>query len=155
MPRQSTIDDIAAELVRLREQKEELDVKVASLEGTLVHFASLPIEEVHKTDGRKVKDTLHKRLTEEGQPMHRTILYEFLKSEGIFVGGDNPVNNMTSHMSHDIRFESEGEGNWGLAEWRRSKQEGDWLNQMAKEYAGREDPGPPPPPDVDAEDLPW
>ena len=69
------------------------------------------------TDSRILRNALYQRLQFEEKPIHRNDLYQHLVNLGIHVNGDNPVNNMTAHMSNDARFESVGEGMWGLYEW--------------------------------------
>ena len=115
MSRASTIKDIKAELSRLEAQKHELDEKVASLQGTLAHFESLPEDKQGKSGPQEIRDTIHDLLIEAKQPLHRTDLYKHLVALGILVNGQNPLGNMTAHMSQDARFTSVGDGKWGLS----------------------------------------
>ena len=53
-------------------------------------------------------------LTSE-RPLHRSVIYERVLRRGIHVGGKSPINNLGAHMSGDLRFKSDGNGNWTLA----------------------------------------
>ena len=117
MSRESTIHDIRVELVKVREQLAGLQEKEKMLEGTLKHFLSLPAEDAQPSNTQALRDELFKHLATVGRPLHRNELFEHLKSVGIHVNGQNPVGNMTAHMSQDARFVSFGEGKWGLAIW--------------------------------------
>ena len=117
MSRTSTIQDIRVELVKIREQVAGLQEKEKMLEGTLQHFLSLPDEDAQPSNTQTLRDELFKHLATVGRPLHRNDLFEHLKSVGIHVNGQNPVGNMTAHMSQDARFLSFGEGKWGLAIW--------------------------------------
>ena len=118
MSRTSTIKDLTSELLRLEAQKRELDESVASLQRTLAHFESLPEDEPGKSSTHVIRDTIHDILTEAKQPLHRSDLYNHLMEQGILVNGQNPLGNMTAHMSQDARFTSVGDGKWGLSPFR-------------------------------------
>jgi hypothetical protein len=49
------------------------------------------------------------------QPVSTKEIHDSLMSRGIFVPGDNPVNNLSAHLSRDDRFVS-----WGREGWTRS-----------------------------------
>ena len=113
----TTVKDISTELERLQEEKEKLDKRVEELKGTLLHFQELMESELPSSSPQTIKDAVRARLAQEGKPMHRKDLYDHLQQLGIRVNGQNPVGNMTAHMSQDDRFESVGDGRWGLRQW--------------------------------------
>ena len=121
----STFKEISNELERLKEQKDELDKRVANLEGTLLYFRELMETEQPSSSPQIIKDNVYNRLTHVGRPVHRKDLFEYLQQLGIKVNGQNPVGNMTAHMSQDDRFESVGDGRWGLLEWTHPSKRGE------------------------------
>ena len=118
MVRPSTLKDIETELARLENQREELETRITHLKGAFEHMKSVLADAPQKTTSVEICEAVHEILSEVGRPVHRAALFRSLKEQGIHVNGQNPVGNMTAHMSHDSRFESVGEGNWGLVEWR-------------------------------------
>ena len=70
-----------------------------------------------RSNVRGLSNALYQRLAKAEQPMHLRTLYDFLANSGFQVVGDNPLNNIWDHMSNDPRFESLGEGTWGLWKW--------------------------------------
>ena len=105
------------EIARLDAQRANLVTTCNYLKGTAKYYAA----SVNLGSTRKLVDVMYRKMSEEGKPLHRTELFEFLQSEGIQVGGVRPINNMTAHMSLDDRFESVGDGRWGLVEWRQDE----------------------------------
>ncbi len=74
----------------------------------------------------------YQKLKDHGQPIHRKQLHRYaIEDMGLFVRGDNPVNNLTAHMSNDARFEStKGDGMWGLTEWRQGDTPKGYANRL-------------------------
>ena len=52
----------------------------------------------------------------EERPLHRRVLLDRVRSRGVYVGGENPMNTFGSYLSQDKRFVSVGKGVWTLAE---------------------------------------
>ena len=52
----------------------------------------------------------------EERSLHRRVLLDRVRSRGIYVGGENPMNTFGSYLSQDKRFVSVGKGVWTLAE---------------------------------------
>ena len=50
------------------------------------------------------------------RPMHRRDIHDRVVEMGVRVRGQDPVNNVTAHMSHDPRFHSVGGGMWDLVD---------------------------------------
>ena len=120
MTREGTIADIASELSSAQDQLENLKKTVQNLAGALAHFQSL---EEENTQRQRTSSDLNHRLfailTGLGRPTHRKDIYTLVQQEkGVHINGNDPINNMTAHMSNDPRFMSFGEGKWGLTAWR-------------------------------------
>ena len=52
----------------------------------------------------------------EERPLHRRDLLDRVRSLGIYVGGENPMNTFGAYLSQDKRFVSVGKGVWTLVE---------------------------------------
>ena len=114
--RESTVEFLKAEVMRLEERKKELDVAISQLKGTLGYITP----QTKKTTSRDMEEVIFQRLSLEGKPMHRKDIFGYLREQNVHIAGENPLNNMAAHMSHDTRFKSFGEGMWGLAGWKRT-----------------------------------
>ena len=66
-------------------------------------------------DGGGLHDAIFAVLSAE-RPLHRRDIYERVLEMGVTVRGENPVNNVSAHMSLDPRFQSLGGGLWDLAQ---------------------------------------
>ena len=109
------VEGIASELKRLESELAALSKNVENLRGALAHFESLA--DTPKTS-QHLNEVAWDVLLAEGQPIHRKELYARLLELGVTIAGQDPVGNMTAHFSHDKRFESLGDGRWGLVAWR-------------------------------------
>ena len=68
-------------------------------------------------DGLTHKDELTNAIEEiltEEQPLHRGTILERVREKGVYVGGKNPVNSLSSYLSIDPRFRAVGRGMWAL-----------------------------------------
>ena len=101
----------------LKKRIASLQSTMAHLEGTLAYYETLP-EELMETERITVQEGAYRILKDEGAPLNRHAIYEALKAMGIPVNGQQPLNNLTAHMSNDARIESLKNGSWGLREWR-------------------------------------
>ena len=119
MNSREVVEYLTEEVARLRQQRQNLQDIETKIQATILHLAAHP-----RTNGsgpatsKNLAEVAYQRLSREGRPMHRKLLYDYLIGAGVSVGGQNPVGNMTAHMSQDARFESVGDGSWGLVEWR-------------------------------------
>ena len=127
MTHASTIKDIGEQVSRLMAQKTELEKKIGGLQEALAHFESLPEEHPPKSNAQGMVDAIHGKLIEAGEPLHRKDIFDFLVRNGFHVNGQQPLGNMTAHMSLDARFESVGEGKWGLVAWNRKPKAMDYV----------------------------
>lgn len=102
-------DEVARELAELEEQ-------VLHLRGVLTYFtdAARQIDEPSQP-AKGVRNEMMAILTEAGQPLHYRELYDRLLARGVVVSGKDPAKNVGAHLSNDSRFESLGNGRWGLA----------------------------------------
>ena len=107
---------VTDELNRLKAELVRMTEIVEHLEGTLAYFDSPSVT------ATKTSPTLNEAacaiLRSIGKPVHRKILYAKLTESGVRIAGQDPVGNMTAHFSHDARFDSFGDGLWGLVEWK-------------------------------------
>ena len=124
MDPQDMIRELATELGRLIEQRDSLNDRIAMFQGVMKVYMEKEQEESRAasdsrqlTEARLLRDALHNYLSLTGRPMNRRELLQYVVDMGIHVNGENPLNNIGAHMSNDARFESLGEGMWGLREW--------------------------------------
>lgn len=101
----------------LKKRISSLQSTMAHLEGTLAYYETLP-EELTETERITVQEGAYRILKESGDPLNRHAIFEALKAMDIPVNGQQPLNNLTAHMSNDARIESLEKGSWGLREWR-------------------------------------
>ena len=114
------VGEIGAELGRLIEQRDELDLTIQALQRTIQHLMANSYEEAGEERGsnaRALNNALYLCLSKAEQPMHLRVLYDFLVNSDLHVASDNPLNSIGAHMSNDPRFEGLGEGVWGLWKW--------------------------------------
>ena len=118
------VGEIGAELGRLIEQRDELDLTIRALQRTIQHLMATNYEGAgeeeageERSNVRGLSNALYQCLAKAEQPMHLRTLYDFLANSDLQVVGDNPLNTIVDHMSNDPRFESLGEGVWGLWKW--------------------------------------
>lgn len=57
---------------------------------------------------------VHAMLTEQ-RPLHRKVIHDRLKEQGIHVGGKDALGNLSAYLSNDSRFKTAGRGEWTLA----------------------------------------
>ena len=50
----------------------------------------------------------------EESPLHRQVIYDRLKDQGIHVGGKDGLGNLSAYLSNDDRFITAGRGEWTL-----------------------------------------
>ena len=131
--RDIVIDSLVDALESLVKQKEELDKNVTGVEAALAYYRSQRATNGHSRTSPNLVDTIYGVLSQHGEAMHRTELYEILIAQGTTIAGERPVGNMTAHMSHDGRFESVGEGKWGLTEW--GQDEPGWVTHALEDVA--------------------
>ena len=62
-------------------------------------------------------------LLKHEEPIHRRIIHEELRDQGIHVGGKDPVANLGAILSRQSKvFDSVGNGVWGLLLWKQKSQ---------------------------------
>ena len=141
MADESTINDLRAALKSVEEERRQLDELYQALITTLSYFEGLDRTEGQPGDvvssparslrgilqgirtrgeGRRqrnagdIRDAMEEALKNEG-PLHRRELYERLVERGWSLGAEDPLGYVSSRLSTDPRFESLGNGMWGLA----------------------------------------
>ena len=119
MPSPSTIQDLTdaiggidGEIRGLDERKAELQRQRGALITTLRYFGGdMPDPPAATSGGNSLNDAIFAVLSEES-PLHRRDIHDRIVKMGVRVRGQDPVNNVTAHMSHDPRFHSVGGGMW-------------------------------------------
>ena len=153
---------LSEELEKLHKQEQELHALQESLKATMLHIADNPRGNgAGPLTSKNLTEVAYHRLREVGEPVHRKALYDYLITQGLTIGGQNPVGNMTAHMSQDARFESVGDGHWGLVEWKSvvrlpNRSTSIDILRLAESVSGRRqgEEGQVDPFEVDPEDLP-
>lgn len=69
------------------------------------------------TPSTEMDEAMEAILESKGKPLHRTEIYNRLQEGGMRVGGQDPLSNVSAHLSLGDKFKSLGEGNWGLVRW--------------------------------------
>ncbi len=154
---ESTITDLKTAISRLETEKQRIDEQLRALETALRYFenrerddgptqafpanqssAHVQVESSEQTRQRvpqgSLRDAMAEILAAEG-PLHRREIYERLVRLGVQIGGQNPISNVSAHLSLDPRFENVGAGVWQLTEPR------------TKEAAGGDE--------EEGDDVPW
>ena len=101
----------------LKRQISSLRATLRNLEGTLDYYQGLSFEETRKP--ASLRDAAYNILKEEGRPLTRQVVFDKITHMGIDIPGQQPLNNVTAHMSNDARIESLGNNLWALREWRQ------------------------------------
>lgn len=65
------------------------------------------------THGEEITSTIEQLLIAE-QPLHRSVILERVQSKDIYIGGNSPMNAISSYLSLDPRFKPVGRGMWAL-----------------------------------------
>lgn len=128
MPSPSTIHDLKTaiggiddEINGMDERKAELQEKRRALVTALEIITGedavpdSPRPAVRALPASEIPDAIYSILEESGT-LHRTDIFERLKSMGAKIGGQNPLNNMGGYLSRDPRFRSLGGGMWDLGD---------------------------------------
>ncbi len=90
-----------------------------------------------KSKGGDLHDAIFAVLSAE-RPLHRRAIYDRVRDMGVTVRGENPVNNVSAHMSLDPRFQSVGGGLWDLTQ-PPTAETGNHQNDSQDEEEGEED----------------
>ncbi len=131
-----SLTDLVAELESARNERDKWAGVAEALEVLIPHLTSLPATPANgngkSPTSANLVEVLYQKLKDHGQPIHRKQLHRYaIEDMGLFVRGDNPVNNLTAHMSNDARFEStKGDGMWGLTEWRQGDTPKGYANRL-------------------------
>ena len=129
-----SLADLVAELESARKKRDEWAGVAKALEVLVPHLTlTTPANGNGKPPtSANLAEVLYQKLKDRGQPIHRKQLHRYATEDmGLFVRGDNPVNNLTAHMSNDARFEStKGDGMWGLTEWRQGGTPNSYANRL-------------------------
>lgn len=135
---ESTITDLKTAISRLETEKQRIDEQLRALETTLRYFENRerddgptqafsahqssarvqvenPEHAQHRVPEGSLRDAMAEILAAEG-PLHRREIYERLVRLGVPIGGQDPINNLSAHLSLDSRFENVGVGVWQLTE---------------------------------------
>ena len=134
---ESTIRDLKVAIDRLQAEKQRIDEQVQALESSLRYFesqergdalpppdATLPNsnqprleavgQESRQHADNSLRDAIAEILAAEGT-LHRREIYDGLVKRGVPIGGQNPISNVSAHLSIDSRFENVGRRVWQLA----------------------------------------
>ena len=125
MPNNETvINSLKAEIQQLEEKKRTIDNNIQALLTTLRYFEgedvspqSQPAPPPQKNKSAPtiiIRNTIYEILNTQG-PLHRSDIYQYLVQRGVHISGKYPVDNVGVHLSSDSRFESLGNGIWGVA----------------------------------------
>ncbi len=121
-----TVRDLEAQL-RVRQQAlEEARERLAQAERE-VNALTIAIEIMRNVEEsaeeaappKALRNEMVEILRDEGKSLHYSEIFDRLTARGIAVSGKDPKRNVGAHLSNDDRFESLGNGEWGLASWRQ------------------------------------
>ena len=138
MPNESTIRDLKDAIREVVERKRQVDEEHNALLTTLRYFegqgnsqsaegavsvdkSSVGNDMISSSSGTRsdnsaneLREAIYEILSAE-RPLHRRVIYGFLREKGIYVSGKDPLGNVSAHLSLDPRFENVGRGLWDLA----------------------------------------
>ena len=135
---ETTIRDLEQAISNLKAEKERIDQQLQALSASLHYFEGQestservgkrpqtppPGQADSESSERKkqggpdggLRNAMAEILAAEG-PLHRREIYERLVRLGVQIGGQDPINNLSAHLSLDSRFENVGVGIWQLRE---------------------------------------
>ena len=109
-------DALVAELALIDRSLGTLRLSIQEVEE-----ADIPSQPQEGTIQQVLTDFLFGVLSDEG-PMHRKELLQRAQQHGIHIGGKDVTNQMSSYMSKDSRFSSDGRGHWNVSDHGRESQ---------------------------------
>ena len=105
------------------EAKLEINNKQAEhLRGTIAYYTSFQNNpELHPSTSDQLKNHIEVVLDIQRVPLHPRRILQVLWEQSINVPGEDPTQNLRSHMSGDKlnRFYPVGDGTWALSKWAR------------------------------------
>ena len=125
-------------MVNKQSMIEEFDAQIDILEDKFETFQKFfnesreQLESVRKTrdlyeggtlkvqkqkEPKELRNRAYDLLKGVGHPLLYTQVHDILDAMGVEIGGQSPPQNVIAHMSGDSRFETKGNGLWGLSEW--------------------------------------
>ena len=136
---ESTIGDLKVAIRRLEAEKRQIDEQIRGLATALRYFdntegtveppmklrssptptqrrfesADRRPEPQHRRTDSDLRSAMVDILAGEG-PLHRQVIHGRLVEMGVRIGGRDPINNVSAHLSIDPRFRSVGSGVWEL-----------------------------------------
>ena len=140
------IEELQEEMGKIVAQRREREIQVAELAAAEKAFKvvmdrlsrSAAVSKADHPTSPELMEFIERFLAEVGQPVHRKQILRHVISLGLHIRGQDPINNMTAHMSNDARFEStKGDGMWGLTEWAQGKTPNGWINRLNGQPADR------------------
>ena len=114
-----SISDMEEEMAKITAEREDREKQVEDLKTEeeafrivlrrLANFSS-----ADRPTSPELLEAIYRKLVDEGEPVHRKQILSHVQALGLHIRGQDPMNNMTAHMSNDARFEStKGVGMWG------------------------------------------
>ena len=118
------IDTLRTTLAEKETVLETLAKEVEAFRSVISYYETHPQQDMMPYATRVlVVDAAFDILENQGGFLHyRDQLYPAIVERGINVAGQDPARNLAAYLSGDKarRFESQGEGRWGLKAWKRS-----------------------------------
>lgn len=113
---EQVIDARARELAEMKDTVARMRNLIDSLQRG-VDEADVPLETLSARlpPTKSVRNAIADILRDAGAPLHYRIIAEQLQQRGIKFGSRDPLGNVRSHLSHDERFVTLGQGRWDLA----------------------------------------
>ena len=140
MVSESTIDVLKELIRRLEAEKLEIERQRDGLVTALRYLESSgeTLAPPRQRTEKGMRDAMAEILAEEG-PMGRREIHDRLVRRGVYVGGNDPVNNVGAHLSIDDRFKNVGRGMWDLESSSGGSAESEELEDSAEESEEEED----------------
>lgn len=119
MTARQTIEDMQRVRDRLADARAELDARIATMDAAIreMREAGDTVAPTLRGGERRARlvDAIDAVLRAE-RPMHRQDILARLEEQGVYVGGNTPINSLSAYLSQDERFESVGRGQWTLVD---------------------------------------
>lgn len=113
------VDDKVTEREVLVQRVDDLDSSIESLLDSIQAVEMADDRIVTAPQTGTVQEVLLSFLLDVLQtegPQHRQVLLDRAQAQGIHIGGRDRLNQMSSYLSKDARFNSDGQGHWRLTD---------------------------------------
>ena len=111
---------------RIRQEREAIRVVLDMYERE----AGINSQNRERTHKEILTDTIEEVLMDAQKPLHRKDILTGVIDKGVYIGGEKPLNSLSSYLSTDQRFRVAGRGIWELKEWTNTPSNSDLMQTI-------------------------